>query len=107
MRMIKRFRSSTFAPQLAILAGISAALHKRDPLAFYLLLAAFGLGVVGCLVTILFNVPVNKQLAIWNPSALPVGYELFLRRWWQWHQVRLVTMFTAMCLVFVAMLVRK
>jgi uncharacterized membrane protein len=90
-----------------LLAGISAVLHKGDRLAFYLLIAAFGLGVVGCLVTIFFNVPINEQLATWNPSALPAGYEVFLRRWWQWHHVRLVTMFTAMCLVFAAMLVRK
>ena len=90
-----------------LLAGISAVPHSGDRLAFYLLMAAFGLGMAGCLVTIVVNVPINNQLATWNPAALPAGYELFLRRWWQWHHVRLVTMFTAMCFVFVAMLVRK
>jgi len=90
-----------------VLAGISAVLHKRDPRTFYLLLTAFGLGLVGCFVTIFFNVPINERLATWNPSALPPGYEEYLRRWWEWHHVRLVAMFTAMCLVFAAVLLRK
>jgi hypothetical protein len=30
-----------------------------------------------------------------------------LRQWWQWHHVRFVAMFAAMCLVFVAMLANK
>ena len=90
-----------------LLAGLAAVLCKSERRAFYLLLAACGLGVVGDLVTILVNVPINQRLATWNPAALPPGYETFLQRWWQWHQVRLVAMFTAMSLVFAAMLVRK
>jgi uncharacterized membrane protein len=46
-------------------------------------------------------------LATWNPTALPADYQDYLRQWWQWHHVRLVAMFTAMCLVFAAMLGRK
>jgi hypothetical protein len=65
---------------------------------------AWGLALVASLVTIMFSVPINERLATWNPAALPPDYQQFLRSWWQWHQVRLVTMFGAMCLVFVAML---
>jgi uncharacterized membrane protein len=90
-----------------LLAGISAALHRRAGLPFYLLMGAFGLALVGSLVTIFYNVPINERLATWNPSALPAGYEVFLRSWWRWHQVRLVAMTTAMCLVFAAMLTRE
>jgi hypothetical protein len=32
---------------------------------------AFGLGAAGALVTIIVNVPINKQIAGWNPMALP------------------------------------
>ena len=42
-----------------------------------------------------------------NPNALPPDYQDYLRQWWQWHQARLVAMFTAMCLVFAAMIIRK
>ncbi len=90
-----------------ILAGLSAIAHKTDRKAFYLLLSACGFGLVGSLVTIFVNVPINERVATWNPAALPIGYEEFLRRWWEWHQVRMVAMFTGMCLVFVAMLTRS
>ena len=90
-----------------LLAGISALLHRGDRQAFYLLLAACGLGVTASVVTILVNVPINVQIATWNAAALPAGYEAVLRRWWEWHHVRLVAMLAATCLVLVAMLVRK
>src|SRR5262245_16969579 len=90
-----------------ILAGISAFFYRRDRRVFYFLLLACALGVVGDLVTLLKNVPVNNRLATWNPAALPPDYQDYLRTWWQWHQVRFVAMFTAMCLVFAAMLARS
>jgi uncharacterized membrane protein len=90
-----------------LLAGIAAMAHRTDRRAFYLLLAACSVAAIGSLVTIVVNVPINEQLATWNPASLPAGYEELLHRWWEWHQVRLVAMFTGMCLVFVAMLSRK
>jgi uncharacterized membrane protein len=64
------------------------------------------LGVASALVTIVVNVPINQQIAGWNPSSLPVGYEEVLRRWWSWHIVRLLTSVGAMGLVFSALLTR-
>jgi uncharacterized membrane protein len=87
-----------------LFAGISAVLYRNERTSFYLLLMACALALVASLVTIVFSVPINERLATWNPAALPPDYQQFLRSWWQWHQVRLVTMFGAMCLVFVAML---
>ena len=90
-----------------VLAAISAVLHRSDRRTFILLLLACGLGVIGDLVTLLVNVPINQRLATWNPTALPPDYQDYLLRWWQWHHVRLVAMFVATCSVFAAMLVRK
>ena len=90
-----------------VLAGISAALHRSDRRTFYLLLLACGLAVIGDLVTIFVNVPINNRLATWSPTALPPDYQDYLHRWWQWHQVRLFAMFAAMCSVFSAMLIRR
>lgn len=90
-----------------LLAGIAALVHRTDRRVFYLLLGAFGCALAGSLVTIFVNVPINERLAIWNPAALPPDYEMYLRRWWEWHQVRMVAMFSGMSLVFAAMLVRK
>lgn len=87
-----------------LLAGISAWLYRRDHTAFLLLLAAFALGATSCLVTIFVNVPINQQIATWNPAALPADYAALLHRWWNWHHVRLITMLPATCLVLIAML---
>lgn len=90
-----------------LLAGLSAWLHGDDRRARWLLLAACVLGAISSAVTALVHVPINNQIATWNPAALPVGYEALLRRWWDWHQVRLAAMFAATCLTFAAMLSRK
>jgi hypothetical protein len=87
-----------------LLAAVSALLYRSHHRMFYLLVIASGLALIGDLVTILVNVPINNRLATWNPTALPADYQDYLRRWWQWHHVRLVGMVTATCLVFAAML---
>jgi uncharacterized membrane protein len=89
-----------------LLAGVSAAFYRKSRAVCYLLLAACVCGLVGSAVTALVNVPVNQELATWDPAALPDGYEAVLQRWWAGHQVRLVAMLTGTCLVFAAMLVR-
>lgn len=90
-----------------VLAGVSAALLRNRRAACSLLLTACVLAVVASLVTALIHVPINQELATWNPAALPEGYEAFLQRWWTWHYVRLVAGCTATGLVFTAMLVRR
>ena len=90
-----------------LLAGLSAVAHRGDRKALALLSAACALGAVGSLITLSVNVPINEQIALWNPSALPEGYEELLRQWRAWHQARLGAVFGSMCLVYVAMLVRK
>jgi hypothetical protein len=32
------------------------------------------LGVVGSVITVSVNVPINGQIALWNPSAFPEGF---------------------------------
>ena len=87
-------------------AGLAALAHLRNRLTFSLLAAAFVLGLLASVVTTTVNVPINETVATWNPGALPDGYEDVLRRWWEWHHVRVVVLFLAMCAVFAAMLVR-
>ena len=90
-----------------VMAGLAAFAHRGDRRTWRLLAAACALGVVSSLITIVVSVPINNAIATWTPSALPADYELVLRRWWNWHQVRLVAVFAAMCLVLTAMLVRR
>jgi uncharacterized membrane protein len=90
-----------------VLAGICAMLFRSDRRVFYLLLATCGFCLVANLVTIFVNLPINGQIATWNPTALPTNYRELLTRWWQWHHVRLVALLAAMTLLFVATLIRE
>jgi len=90
-----------------VLAAVSALLYRSQRRVFFLLVIACSFALLSDLVTLLVNVPINNVLATWNPTALPADYEDYLRRWWQWHQVRFVGMFAATCLVLAAMLVRN
>lgn len=87
-----------------LLAGVSAAVLREDRRLFWYLAVACALGIVGVLVTVSFNVPINEQIADWNPAALPAGYEDVLQVWWTWHIVRLVANLGAMCAAFMALL---
>ena len=89
-----------------VFAGASAAVYRLNRPMFFCLIAACVLGVIGVLVTVLVSVPINEQIATWDPRALPPGYEAVLRQWWNWHALRLVTSVGAMCLTFIALLAR-
>jgi uncharacterized membrane protein len=89
-----------------LLAAVTAVAHRRRRPAFALLAPAFLLAAVSSVVTVAVNVPINEQIATWDPSVLPSGYEELLRRWWTWHLVRTVAMLAASGLVFAAMLTR-
>jgi uncharacterized membrane protein len=86
------------------MTGLAAFAHRRDRRTWLLLAVACALGVVSTVITIVVSVPINSAIARWIPSALPADYELVLRRWWNWHQARLVAVFASMCLVLAAML---
>lgn len=90
-----------------VLAGVSAALFRRERAVCYLLLATCACSLLASVVTILVNVPINHQIATWNPAALPANYAELLNRWWRWHEVRFASLFTGMNLMFVAVLLRK
>jgi uncharacterized membrane protein len=87
-----------------LLAGVSAAVLKADRPVFYSLVAACALGVIGVLVTVAINAPINEQIADWQPAALPAGYEDVLQTWWTWHIVRMIANLGAMCAAFLALL---
>ena len=90
-----------------LMTGLAAFAHRGDRRTSRLLAAACALGMVSTLITIVVSVPINDAIATWTPSSLPAGYEQVLRRWWNWHQVRLVAVFASMCLVLAAMLTRR
>ena len=90
-----------------LLAGIAALMYRRERALSYLLLAACVGCAVASMITIIVHLPINARIATWNPSALPANYREYLDRWWEWQKLRLVGLFGGMCLIFVAVLLRK
>jgi uncharacterized membrane protein len=72
----------------------------------YLLITACLLSLASAFVTIVMHLPINAQIANWDPGALPSDYRDYLQIWWRWHHVRLITTVGAMIAVFIAVLVR-
>ena len=56
-----------------LLAAVSAVVHRRRRPAFALLLTACALAAVSSVVTIVVNVPINEQIATWDPNAMLAG----------------------------------
>jgi uncharacterized membrane protein len=87
-----------------VLAGISAFLFRRDRPVFICLLASAALSLLAAIITIIVHLPINEQLASWDPSALAPSYREALERWRAWNAVRLIVLFAAMSAAFGAML---
>jgi uncharacterized membrane protein len=90
-----------------LLTGIATALSFRDRPVFYILLAAFGCVVVSTFVTVHFHLPINHQIASFNPASLPTNWPGLRDRWWGFHKVRLVALLAAMNLIFLAVPMRQ
>ena len=91
----------------AAFAGISTVFAWRERPALYLWLAAFACILVANVVTVRVNLPINYQIASFNPAALPADWPELRDRWWAWHLVRTGALLPGMCLVFLAVLLRK
>jgi uncharacterized membrane protein len=89
-----------------LLTLASAVLSWRDRPVFYMLLGAFGCVLASLLVTVLVHLPINNQIAGFDPVALPANWPDLRDRWWGFHKVRLVILLAGMSLVFLAVVLR-
>jgi uncharacterized membrane protein len=46
--------------------------------------------LVGIVVTLIFEVPINKQIAVWTPSTMPPNWTSLRDRWVRFHWLRTV-----------------
>ena len=89
-----------------LLTGISAALSFRDRPVFCVLFVALVCVLASNVVTVVVHLPINRQLASFNPAALPANWPELRDRWWEFHMVRLVTLLAGMVLVSLAAVMR-
>jgi uncharacterized membrane protein len=79
---------------LALAVGVSAALQLRQPGSGYLLAGA-ALVILGAVVTMAFNVPLNDQLAALDPTGLSAAdaagrWQAYRGPWTAWNHARTV-----------------
>jgi uncharacterized membrane protein len=77
------------AALLSILPVLIISSRER-PYTFYAFSAGFVLFMVALLVTLLFEVPISKQLAIWTITTLPDDWQQLRDRWGAFHVVRVL-----------------
>ena len=46
--------------------------------------------LVGIVVTLIFEVPINKQIAVWTPSTMPPNWTSLRDRWVRFHWLRTI-----------------
>ena len=64
-----------------------------------LALAATGLFAAMIVYTVLLPVPINKQVARWQPESLPANWRELRRRWDALHAVRVGVLLVALVLL--------
>ena len=79
---------------------LSVLLYRRrqtEPSLFTI--AAFALMVVAVLITLVVNVPIDRQIQSWTTGTLPPGWSAIRDRWEFYHGLRtLVSLFALACL---------
>src|ERR1700754_2021579 len=93
------------ATLLAIAVGVVAVVQIRQPGSGWLLAGAI-LGVLGAIITIAFNVPLNNHLDTVDPASLTPGdaareWTAYLSTWTAWNHARTATAVIASALMLV------
>jgi uncharacterized membrane protein len=93
------------ASVLALAVGVAAVAHFGRPGSGWLLAGAI-FGVLGAIVTIAFNVPLNNHLDTVDPTALPLAdaaaeWQSYLTTWSAWNHIRTATAVIASVLMLI------
>jgi len=75
-----------------LLVALAAGLSLRDRPALFLLAAAFCCLLISTYVTVRYHLPINAQIATFDPRALPPNWPALRDRWWSLHKIRLVVL---------------
>jgi uncharacterized membrane protein len=88
---------------LAFVVGVIAVVRLSQPGSWWLLAGAV-VGILGAVITMVFNVPLNNHLDTVDPAELSVAdaasqWQAYLSPWTAWNHVRTVTSFVAAVLM--------
>ena len=82
-----------------------AAYYNRGA-ARWLMNAAGAMLLLGIVLTLVFEVPINKQLALWTPDAVPANWAGLRDRWVTFHFARMAAGVAAFVLALLGLLKR-
>jgi uncharacterized membrane protein len=89
-----------------VLLALAAALSFRDRPIFLLLAAATLCVLTSDIVTVHYHLPINAQIAAFNPQALPANWPALRDAWWHYHKLRLAALTLALTLLSLATTLR-
>ena len=92
---------------LALAVGVIAVVQLNQPGSWWLLIGAV-LGILGAIITMVFNVPLNNQLDTVNPDGLSTAdaareWQAYFSTWTAWNHVRTVTSFLGAALLLLGL----
>jgi uncharacterized membrane protein len=92
---------------LALAVGVIAVIRLNQPGSWWVLSGAI-LGILGAIITMVFNVPLNNHLDTVNPDGLSVAdaaheWQAYLSSWTAWNHVRTATAFIGAALMLVGL----
>lgn len=76
--------------------------YRQRPDTFFLNLAGLGLFIIALLVTLMVEVPIDKQIRTWTAATLPANWEQLRGRWNTFHVVRTFASVAGLFLLLVA-----
>src|SRR6476660_5953500 len=90
---------------LALVVGIIAVVRLNQPGNWWVLIGAI-FAILGAIITMVFNVPLNNHLDTLNPDGLSVAdaareWQAYLSTWTAWNHVRTATAFIGAALMLV------
>lgn len=82
-----------------VLTLLSAFLHKKEKLIFYMMILATILLIVSGLTTRLGNQPINAIVMTWEMNSPPENWSALRDQWWSYHILRTATACLALGLI--------
>jgi uncharacterized membrane protein len=92
---------------LALVVGVIAVVQLDRPGSWWVLIGAV-FGVLGAVITMVFNVPLNNHLDTVNPDGLVIAdaareWQAYFSTWTAWNHARTVTSFVGAVLMVVGL----
>jgi hypothetical protein len=88
-----------YALTLLLTIAVTLVAHTTRSIPWWLALASAALWAIMIVYSLLLPVPINNQVARWQPDSLPANWRDLRRRWDLLHAIRVVFLVIALILL--------